>query len=50
MWALGCIMAELTDGQPLFPGESEIDQLYLLQRLLGPLPPQQLEAFHRNPR
>jgi len=25
MWALGCILGELTDGQPLFPGESEID-------------------------
>lgn len=30
-----CIMAELLDGQPLFPGESDIDQLYILQRLLG---------------
>jgi cyclin-dependent kinase-like len=28
MWAIGCIMGELIDGQPLFPGESEIDQLY----------------------
>lgn len=27
VWAIGCIMAEITDGQPLFPGESEIDQL-----------------------
>lgn len=24
-------MGELTDGQPLFPGESEIDQLYFCQ-------------------
>lgn len=28
-------MAELLDGQPLFPGESDIDQLYIVQRLLG---------------
>ena len=27
-WAIGCIMGELIDGQPLFPGESDIDQLY----------------------
>lgn len=27
IWAMGCIMGELLDGQPLFPGESEIDQL-----------------------
>lgn len=28
-------MAELVSGQPLFPGESDIDQLYIIQRLLG---------------
>lgn len=27
MWAIACIMGELSDGQPLFPGDSEIDQL-----------------------
>eukprot|EP00657_Telonema_sp_P-1_P005266 TRINITY_DN22514_c0_g1_i1.p1 TRINITY_DN22514_c0_g1~~TRINITY_DN22514_c0_g1_i1.p1 ORF type:complete len:173 (-),score=74.22 TRINITY_DN22514_c0_g1_i1:13-531(-) len=50
MWAIGCIMGELIDGQPLFPGESEIDQLYLIQRVLGPLTPEQMELFLRNPR
>jgi cyclin-dependent kinase-like len=25
MWAIGCIMGELSDGQPLFPGDSEMD-------------------------
>ncbi|KAG7275845.1 hypothetical protein CRUP_016785, partial [Coryphaenoides rupestris] len=25
MWSVGCILGELSDGQPLFPGESEID-------------------------
>jgi cyclin-dependent kinase-like len=34
MWAIGCIMGELIDGQPLFPGESEIDQLYVIQKVL----------------
>jgi len=50
MWAIGCIMGELVDGQPLFPGESEIDQLYLIQRVMGPLTPEQMELFYRNPR
>ncbi|EGV98503.1 Dual specificity tyrosine-phosphorylation-regulated kinase 4, partial [Cricetulus griseus] len=27
MWSLGCIMAELYTGYPLFPGENEIEQL-----------------------
>ncbi|KAH8060117.1 cyclin-dependent protein serine/threonine kinase [Aureococcus anophagefferens] len=50
IFAMGCIMGELADGQPLFPGESEIDQLYIIQRMLGPLTPEQDELFLRNPR
>ena len=30
VWAIACIMGELTDGQPLFPGENEMDQLFLI--------------------
>lgn len=50
MWAIGCIMGELTDGQPLYPGESEIDQLYVIQKVMGPLTAEQMEMFLRNPR
>mmetsp|Transcript_41939 Transcript_41939/g.98376 ORF Transcript_41939/g.98376 Transcript_41939/m.98376 type:complete len:738 (-) Transcript_41939:30-2243(-) len=50
MWALGCIMGELTDGQPLFAGESEVDQLFVIQKVLGPLTPEHMEMFLRNPR
>jgi cyclin-dependent kinase-like len=50
VWALGAIMAELVTGQPLFPGESEIDQLYIIQKLQGPLSPDQMELFYKNPR
>ena len=25
MWAVGCIMAEMISGEPLFPGDNEID-------------------------
>lgn len=28
-------MAELSTGQPLFPGDSDIDQLYIVQKMLG---------------
>jgi cyclin-dependent kinase-like len=38
MWAIGCIMGELIDGQPLFPGESEIDQLYVIQKVPSSAP------------
>lgn len=50
IWAIGCIMGELSDGQPLFPGDSEVDQLYTIQRVLGPLPKDQLSMFYSNPR
>ncbi|XP_045766489.1 serine/threonine-protein kinase MAK [Maniola jurtina] len=35
LWALGCIMAELYTARPLFPGNSEIDQLHRICALLG---------------
>ncbi|EEY69272.1 cyclin-dependent kinase, putative [Phytophthora infestans T30-4] len=50
VWAIGCIMGELIEGQPMFPGESEIDQLYLIQKMLGPLQKRHTELFAMNPR
>ena len=50
MWAIGCIMGEITDGQPLFPGESELDQLAVIQKVLGPLIAEQQEVFQKHPR
>ncbi|KAJ6668505.1 hypothetical protein lerEdw1_011987 [Lerista edwardsae] len=38
MWSLGCIMAELYTGYPLFPGENESEQLACIMEVLG-LPP-----------
>mmetsp|Transcript_5656 Transcript_5656/g.16048 ORF Transcript_5656/g.16048 Transcript_5656/m.16048 type:complete len:311 (+) Transcript_5656:127-1059(+) len=35
IWSVGCIMAELVTKTPLFPGDSEIDQLYKIFNLLG---------------
>lgn len=35
LWALGCIMAELYTCRPLFPGNSEIDQLHKICAVLG---------------
>ena len=49
-WAIRCIMGELIDGQPLFPGESDIDQLYIIQKIIGCITPQQQKDFLRNPR
>ncbi|KZP12159.1 Pkinase-domain-containing protein [Athelia psychrophila] len=36
MWSVGCIFAEMVcKGQPLFPGDSEIDQIFKIFRILG---------------
>jgi dual specificity tyrosine-phosphorylation-regulated kinase 2/3/4 len=41
MWSLGCILAELYTGYPLFPGENETEQLACIMESLG-LPPRAL--------
>ena len=48
-WAIGCIMGELADGNPLFPGENEVDQLYCIEKVLGNLPQEQINMFYSNP-
>ncbi|KZV95494.1 Pkinase-domain-containing protein [Exidia glandulosa HHB12029] len=36
MWSVGCIVAEMVlHGVPLFPGDSEIDQIFKIFQLLG---------------
>jgi cyclin-dependent kinase len=35
MWSVGCILAEMIIGRPLFCGESEIEQLLAIFRVLG---------------
>lgn len=35
LWSVGCIFAEMSTKQPLFPGDSEIDELYKIFRVLG---------------
>ncbi|XP_061513462.1 dual specificity tyrosine-phosphorylation-regulated kinase 4 isoform X5 [Anopheles gambiae] len=35
MWSLGCILAELYTGYPLFPGENEVEQLACIMEILG---------------
>ena len=46
MWSLGCIMAELYTGYPLFPGENEVEQLACIMEVRGPgcLPANTLRA------
>lgn len=35
MWSIGCILAELSTGEILFNGDSEIEQLFKIFRMIG---------------
>ncbi|XP_071457331.1 cyclin-dependent kinase-like 4 [Marmota flaviventris] len=48
VWAVGCVFAELLTGQPLWPGKSDVDQLYLIIRTLGKLIPRHQSIFKSN--
>ncbi|XP_076757096.1 cyclin-dependent kinase-like 4 [Xylocopa sonorina] len=37
IWAVGCLYAEMVNGDPLFPGDSDVDQLYRITKVLGGL-------------
>lgn len=36
MWSVGCILAELLTGVPIFPGENEQEQLACIMEVFGP--------------
>lgn len=37
VWSAGCVLAELLLGQPIFPGDSGVDQLVEIIKVLAPL-------------
>lgn len=41
IWSLGCILAELYTGEPIFPGNNEQEQLELIMELCG-MPPESM--------
>ncbi|XP_021523863.2 cyclin-dependent kinase-like 1 isoform X1 [Aotus nancymaae] len=48
VWAIGCVFAELLSGVPLWPGKSDVDQLYLIRKTLGDLIPRHQQVFSTN--
>lgn len=43
MWSLGCILAEMHTGEPLFSGSDQFDQMQKIVKLLGMVPDQMLD-------
>jgi serine/threonine protein kinase len=48
VWSAGCVMAEMIIGTPLFPGESSVDQLVEIIKVLGTPTKEQIEDMNRN--
>ncbi len=47
MWSFGCIMAEMYVGFPIFPGNSENDQMSRIIEMIG-VPPR--EVYNKSQR
>eukprot|EP01056_Protomagalhaensia_sp_Gyna25_P002720 Protomagalhaensia_sp_Gyna_25__2719@NODE_255_length_4149_cov_33_394647_g196_i0_p1_GENE_NODE_255_length_4149_cov_33_394647_g196_i0NODE_255_length_4149_cov_33_394647_g196_i0_p1_ORF_typecomplete_len515_score78_95Pkinase/PF00069_25/4_9e69Pkinase_Tyr/PF07714_17/8_6e39Kinaselike/PF14531_6/2_8e13Kdo/PF06293_14/7_8e09Pkinase_fungal/PF17667_1/1_2e07WaaY/PF06176_11/9_5e06RIO1/PF01163_22/0_00038FTA2/PF13095_6/0_052APH/PF01636_23/0_03Seadorna_VP7/PF07387_11/0_057EcKinase/PF02958_20/0_25_NODE_255_length_4149_ len=45
MWSLGCILGELINGRPIFPGSSTMNQLERIIQLTGRPNPDDIEAM-----
>ncbi|EEC12323.1 CDKl1/4, putative [Ixodes scapularis] len=48
VWAVGCVAAELMRGEALWPGKSDVDQLFLIRRTIGELIPRHMQIFKTN--
>ncbi|XP_068164944.1 cyclin-dependent kinase-like 4 [Antennarius striatus] len=48
VWAIGCLLIEMLTGQPLFPGDSDLDQIYHIIRCFGDLTAHHQDLFHKN--
>ncbi|KAJ4953413.1 hypothetical protein NE237_030245 [Protea cynaroides] len=48
MWSVGCVLAELLLGQPLFPGETGVDQLVEIIKVLGTPTREEIKCMNPN--
>ncbi|XP_020592268.1 shaggy-related protein kinase eta-like [Phalaenopsis equestris] len=48
VWSAGCVLAELLLGQPLFPGESAVDQLVEIIKVLGTPTREEIRCMNPN--
>lgn len=48
IWSIGCVFGEMLIGQPLFAGESSVDQLVEIIRVLGTPTRQEVETMNKN--
>jgi len=47
-WSAGCVLAELLLGQPIFPGDSGVDQLVEIIKVLGTPTREQIREMNQH--
>lgn len=48
VWAIGCVYVEVITAEPLFPGDTDLDQLSLITGIIGDLIPRHISTFKSN--
>ncbi|RWS30361.1 hypothetical protein B4U80_01083, partial [Leptotrombidium deliense] len=48
VWSAGCVLAELLLGQPIFPGDTGVDQLVEIIKVIGTPSKEQIREMNRN--
>ncbi|XP_025604997.1 serine/threonine-protein kinase AFC1 isoform X2 [Arachis stenosperma] len=48
LWSVGCILVELCTGEALFQTHENLEHLAMMERVLGPLPPQMVVRADRR--
>ena len=48
LWSVGCVVAEMLLGQPLFPGETTVDQMVEIIKVMGTPSVSDIEAMNKS--
>jgi glycogen synthase kinase 3 beta len=48
MWSIGCVLVEMINGVPPFLGNSQIDQLIEIMKVLGTPPREDIQHMNKN--
>ena len=48
-WSIGCLMGEMANGKPLFPGDNQFNQLEYIIKIMGNLPEYLVNFYNNNP-
>ncbi|KAH0577800.1 Kinase, CMGC CDKL [Spironucleus salmonicida] len=50
IWAFGLVLYEMVTGEPLIPGDTDLDMIYRMQQFIGPMCPKHQQIIFKTPR